>query len=93
LLLPIKETKLKNMPRYDLFVFCKVCTGVHEMGTTVTLTDGPTERQSIGDAYTYQGKGIPPKLGFLLHKRITCTTIGLSFVQEDTSQVFLVPIE
>jgi hypothetical protein len=53
------------MAQYDVFVFCKVCAGVHEVGTTVTLTDGPVERQSIGHAYTYEGKCIPPKLGFL----------------------------
>jgi hypothetical protein len=81
------------MAQYDLFVFCKVCAGVHEIGTTVTLTDGPSERESIGHAYTYQGKCIPPKLGFVLHTPITCTKSGTSFVQEDPSQMFLVPIE
>jgi hypothetical protein len=81
------------MARYTLFVFCKICGGLHEMGARITLTDGPSERQSIGDAYTLQGKAIPPKLGFLLHNRITCTNFGISFIQEDTSQAFLVPVE
>jgi hypothetical protein len=81
------------MAQYVLFVFCKVCAGVHEIGITVTLTDGPSERQSIGHAYTYQGKRIPPKLGFLLHNSIICTKSGTSFVQEDPSQMFLVPFE
>jgi hypothetical protein len=66
---------------------------VHEMGIKITLTDGPAERQSIGDAYTYQGKGIPPKLLFLLHNRIVCSKTGNPFVQGDSRQVFLEPIE
>jgi hypothetical protein len=81
------------MPRYALFAFCKICGGVHEIGINVTLTDGPVERHSIGDAYTYQGKCIPPKLGFLLHHSIMCTKSGTSFVQEDPSQMFLVPVD
>jgi hypothetical protein len=88
-----KQIKLRNMARYTLFVFCRECAGVHEMGINVTLTDGPVERQSIGDAYTYQGKAVPPKLAFLLHNRIKCPNTGNSFIQPDTSQVFLVPIE
>jgi hypothetical protein len=66
---------------------------VHELGTTVTLIDGPSERQSLGHAFTHQGKSIPPKLKFLLYSSISCTKSGTSFVQEDPSQMFLVPVE
>jgi len=60
------------------------------MPITVTLDDGPAERESIGN--TYAGKALPPKVATLNHNIMTCPETGKRFVQEDNNQIFLVAI-
>jgi len=45
------------MARYRLLAYCKKCSRLDRMDKIVKLADGPTDLQSIGDAY--KGKILP----------------------------------
>jgi hypothetical protein len=37
--------------QYRIFAVCNKCSGMHDMGATVLLKEGPIEKQSIGQVY------------------------------------------
>ena len=79
------------MATYKVLVFCNDCVDVHEMGIRLSLDDGPTDKQSIGDVYS--GKELPPEVLRLYNNSVQCPKTGKYFYQRDNHQVFLVPVE
>ncbi len=43
------------MPKYNVYALCNACGDLHPMEISVTLDDGPVEKQSIGDRYEAKG--------------------------------------
>jgi hypothetical protein len=48
------------MSHYEIYVTCTECAGEHPMGIRINLEDGPSNKQSVSDAY--YGKLRPPQL-------------------------------
>jgi hypothetical protein len=78
------------MAKHSVHVFCNECGGVHPMGITVDLDDGPAEQGSIGDVYS--GKDLPEAIVALISNYTMCPSTGRLFRQKDNNQVFLVAI-
>jgi hypothetical protein len=68
---------------------CNKCAGLHEMGITVTMENGPVEKQSVGDLY--DGKSLPKVLADLTDMSISCSKTGRQSTQKNLHQIFLVP--
>jgi hypothetical protein len=77
--------------QYNILASCHKCAGVHETGISVTIEDGPVDKQSIGDFYN--GKSLPKTLAALSNEGFSCPLTGRQFIQKDTKQIFLVPIK
>jgi len=75
--------------RYEVFVSCNKCGGIHEMGISVVIEDGPIAKQSVG--VLYDGKPIPKILSDLSNNSITCPQTGRQSTQKNHHQIFLVP--
>ena len=78
------------MGTYDVYVFCNECSDVHCMGKGISLEDGPAGKESLGRAYA--GKELPPDIATLLKSGLQCPQTNNTFVQQDTDEVFLVPV-
>jgi len=78
------------MAKYDIYVFCSECGEPHPMGIRIDLSDGPAERDSIGNLYA--GKELPPNIANLINNRTRCPNTGNMFTQEDNNQIFLVAV-
>lgn len=74
---------------YGVLVSCNKCGGVHEMGFSVVLEDGPFDKQSIGALY--KGKTIPKNLADLANNSVSCPKTGRQSTQKNNQQIFLVP--
>ena len=77
-----------RVARYYVLAVCDACGGLDLM-KMVQLDDGPTERQSIGEAYS--GKTLPPDLLDLPRLLVTCPKTGTPFVQSDYDKMYLEP--
>jgi hypothetical protein len=77
--------------QYSIFASCNKCGGVHETGISITIEDGPVDKQSIGDFFN--GKSLPKSLATLSSTVFPCHLTGRQFIQKDTKQIFLVPIK
>jgi hypothetical protein len=77
------------MAEYDVFAVCNACGDLHPLGISVTLDDGPANKQSIADAY--EDKNLPPSLAALKDRRVYCPKTGRQYSQRDTKKIFLVP--
>ena len=75
--------------RYEVFVSCNKCAGIHEMGISVVIEDGPIAKKSIGALY--DGKPLPKILSDLSNNSITCPQTGRQSTQKNHHQIFLVP--
>lgn len=75
--------------QYSILVSCNKCGGLHDAGISVTLGDGPIDKQSVGDFY---GEKILPKgLANLTTNSLTCPRTGKQSTQKNRHQIFLVP--
>jgi hypothetical protein len=90
------KLKIEDRPRsntanssaeYGVLVSCNKCGGIHDMGISLAIEDGPADRQSIGDLY--QGKTLPKSLADLTSRSITCPKTGKQSVQKNNQQIFL----
>jgi hypothetical protein len=61
------------------------------MGVRINLDDGPSNKQSVSDAY--YGKPRPPQLQALDGHNVLCLKKGKTFIQTDLDAVFLVPAD
>src|SRR5262245_13045356 len=77
--------------KYSIVVSCNKCGGMHELGISVTMDNGPTDKQSIGDLY--DGKSLPKNLADLSQNSVTCPKTGRQSTQRNNHQIFLVPIK
>lgn len=75
--------------QYSVVAACNKCGGLHEMGISVTIENGPVEKQSIGDLY--DGKSLPNSLADLTNMSISCLRTGRQSTQKNLHQIFLVP--
>jgi len=89
--LGIEEALASSTAQYSIFASCNKCAGVHEMGISITMEDGPVDKQSIGDFYN--GKSLLKSLASLSSTVLTCHLTGRQFIQKDTKQIFLVPMK
>jgi hypothetical protein len=87
--LSIGEAATSNGKSYGVFVSCNKCGGMHEMGVSVTMTDGPMVKQSI--ASLYDGKALPKVLSDLSGNSVTCPKTGRQSIQKNNDYIFLVP--
>lgn len=77
--------------QYSIFVSCNKCAGVHGTGFSITIENGPVDKQSIADFYS--GKSLPKTLATLSNQSFPCQLTGRQFIQKNTKQIFLVPIK
>jgi hypothetical protein len=61
-----------------------------ETGISTTIEGGPVDKQSTGDFYP--GQSPPKTLLSSLSSGSSCPLTGRQFIQKDTKQMFLVPI-
>ena len=84
------RTEARNSTaQYSIFVSCNKCAGLHEMGISVTMENGPASKQSIGELY--DGKSLPKSLANLTQSSVTCPKTGRQSTQRNNRQIFLVP--
>jgi hypothetical protein len=74
---------------YSVLVSCNKCGGLHDLGISVVMEDGPADRQSVGDLY--EGKTLPKSLADFTSRSITCPKTGKQSIQKNNQQIFLVP--
>ncbi len=75
--------------QYSIVASCNKCAGLHDMGISVTMENGPAGKQSIGDLY--DGKSLPKNLANLTQSSVTCPKTGRQSTQRNNHQIFLVP--
>ncbi len=85
----VPSTEKRSHVQYRVVASCNKCGGVHEMGVSVVLDDGPFNKQSIGAHY--KGKTLPKSLADLTNNSITCLKTGRQSTQKNNDQIFLVP--
>jgi hypothetical protein len=85
----ITSTAHNSMAQYSIVVECNKCAGLHEMGISVTIKDGPVEKQSVGDLYDRES--LPKSLADLTNISISCPKTGRQSTQKNLHQIFLVP--
>jgi hypothetical protein len=87
----LASTVRGSTAQYSIFASCNKCAGVHETGVSITVENGPVNKQSIGDFY--KGKSLPKTLASLSSESFSCPLTGRQSIQKDTKQIFLVPIK
>ena len=87
--LSIGDAATANGKSYGVSVSCNRCGGTHDLGVSVTMTDGPVVKQSI--ASLYDGKALPKVLSDLSGNSVTCPKTGRQTMQKNSDHIFLVP--
>ena len=83
------STAHKSTAQYSIVASCNKCAGMHDMGISVTMENGPANKQSIGELY--DGKSLPKSLANLTQNSVTCPKTGRQSTQKNNHQIFLVP--
>jgi len=83
------EGTVYSIAEYRIVVTCNKCAGLHEMGISVPMKNGPVDKQSIGNLY--DGKGLPQSLANLTTTSISCPKTGRQSTQKNLHHIFLVP--
>jgi len=79
-----------NVAMYRIFAVCNGCGDLHTTETTISLSAGPVNTQSIADAYA--NKDPPAEVAALKGSRVHCYKIGRHYAQKDDNKIFLVPV-
>jgi hypothetical protein len=79
------------MSHYEIDVTCTECAGEHPMGIRIDLEDGPSNKQSVSDAYYDRTR--PPQLQAIEGHNALCLKKGKIFIQRNLDAVFLVPAD
>jgi len=87
----LPSTVGNSTAQYSIFISCNKCAGMHETGISITLEDGPRDKQSIGNFYS--GKSLPKTLATLCNQSFPCPLTGRQFIQKNTKQIFLIPVK
>jgi len=85
----VPSTTDNSLTQYSIVVTCNKCAGLHEMGISVTMENGPASKRSIGELY--DGKILPKSLANLTQSSVTCPKTGRQSTQRNNHQIFLVP--
>lgn len=85
----VPSTADNPLTQYSIVVTCNKCAGLHEMEISVTIENGPVDKQSIGDLF--DGKSLPKSLANLTNTCISCPKTGRQSTQKNLHQIFLVP--
>jgi hypothetical protein len=85
----VPSTAKNSRAQYRVFVSCNRCGGEHEMGISVVVENGPSDKQRISDLYN--GKTLPKSLADLTNKSVSCPQTGRQSTQKNNHQIFLVP--
>ena len=85
----VPSTAKNSRAQYSVFVSCNRCGGEHELGISVVMEDGPSDKQSISDLYN--GKPLPKSLADLTNNSVSCPQTGRQSIQKNNHQIFLVP--
>ena len=85
----VPSTTHNSTAQYGIVVACNKCAGLHEMEISVTIEDGPVEKQSVGDLY--REKSLPKSLADLTNISVTCPKTGRQSIQKNLEQIYLVP--
>lgn len=85
----VPSTTDNSLTQYSIVVTCNKCAGLHEMEISVTIENGPVDKQSIGDLF--DGKSLPKSLANLTNTSISCPKTGRQSTQKNYHQIFLVP--
>jgi hypothetical protein len=80
----------RNVAIYRIFAVCNACGDLHTTETTISLSAGPVNKQSIADAYP--NKDPPAEVAALKGSRVHCYKIGRHYAQKDDNKIFLVPV-
>jgi hypothetical protein len=83
------EGTVHSTTEYSIVVTCNKCAGLHEIGTSVPMENGPFDKQSIGALY--DGKSLPKSLANLTSTSISCPQTGRQSTQKNLHHIFLVP--
>ena len=83
------STAKNSQTLYGVLVSCNKCGGVHELGISVVVEDGPVDKQSIGALY--KGKTLPKNLADLANNSVSCPKTGRQSTQKNNQHIFLVP--
>ena len=78
------------MAMYRICAVCIACGGLHATETTISLTAGPVNKQSIEEALT--NKDPPANIAELKSARVCCPNTGRHYAQKDDKKIFLVPL-
>jgi hypothetical protein len=84
-----RSSARNSSAEYGVLVSCNKCGGLHDLGISVAMEDGPADQQSIG--VLYEGKTLPKSLADLASRSITCPKTGKQSIQKNNQQIFLVP--
>jgi hypothetical protein len=87
--LSIGDAATSTEKSYQVFASCNKCGGMHDLGISVTMKDGPLIKQSI--AAFYDGKPLPKILSDLSNNSVTCSKTGRQSTQKNNHHIFLVP--
>jgi hypothetical protein len=84
-------TRVPGRSRYRLEWLCDACEQFHDMDT-IELDDGPAERASLPQAYSYRGLQIPSRLIRLVRLPLRpCPTNGKPTAPRMHSDIFVTP--
>ena len=86
---PAPTTARDSTSQYSIVVACNRCAGLHDMGISFTMENGPANKLSIGE--WFEGKSLPKSLANLTQNSVTCPRTGRQSMQKDNRQIFLVP--
>lgn len=78
------------MANYRVVAFCDHCTDSHDYPIAIELSDGPIDKESIGNYYA--GRDLPESVANVVGNQITCTTTGKPLMQKNNYQIYLVAI-
>lgn len=79
------------MGKYNIFVLCNACRGLHPMEIFVMVENGPANKQSIADHY--RGKELPSELAKIKDMRVYCPKLGRHYSQKNDKEIFLIPAD
>jgi hypothetical protein len=76
------------MAKYKVWVRCAVCGDAHPVAGVIDLSDGPTLKTTVGQAY--EGKAIPFEVRTFMENGTTCPKCSRRFCPRK-EYVVLVP--
>jgi hypothetical protein len=84
---------VSTMSQYRIEAKCEVCGDRHPVDVMIDLDDGPSERMSLIDAFTYRDRPIPGALvGLVRRPPKPCPVKGKPTAQRSNFLIYLTPL-